>query len=157
MSEDQIDDILKSLEDVTVNYNLMITEDEEDYRYLIEHGFKQVGFSGTINSTKNGQDLLDYLKYENNYAKASHPLPDFILLDMRMPKLDGRQTLLQIKGDEKLRKIPVIIFTANQIEGEDREMIGLGAEDYIRKPNSSQELKPTFKAILNHWLKVISD
>jgi len=158
LPERAIDDALKSLENVTADYCLMITEDEEDYRFLIEFGFKQIGFSGKIISTVNGQDLMDYLLKRSKYQdQTNHPLPDFILLDMRMPKKDGRQVLIEMKEHDSLKEIPVIVFTANQIEGEREEMLSLGALDYLLKPNSTGQLKITFKAILNHWIKVISE
>ena len=158
MSDSVIDEALNSLKDVTVNYCLMITEDEEDYRFLIELGFKQIGFSGQIVSTSNGEELMDYLLRQKSYKnEAENPTPDFILLDMRMPKKDGRQVLKEIKSNDELKNIPVIVFTANQIEGEEEELKEMGALDYVVKPSSTAELKNTFKTILDHWLEVVSE
>lgn len=158
MSEKSIEEALETLKDVTVNYCLMITEDEEDYRFLIELGFKQIGFSGQIVSTSNGEDLMDYLLRQKSYKdEVKNPTPDFILLDMRMPKKDGRQVLKEIKSNDKLKHIPVIVFTANQIEGEAEELKAMGALDFVVKPSSTVELKNTFKTILDHWLEVVSE
>lgn len=157
MSESTIEEALESLKDVTVNYCLMITEDEEDYRFLIELGFKQIGFTGQIVSTANGEDLMNYLLRKKSYKdETKNPRPDFILLDMRMPKKDGRQVLQEIKASDELKHIPVIVFTANQIDGEAEELKAMGALDYVVKPRSTAELKNTFKTILDHWLEVVA-
>ena len=156
-SDNSIYEALESLSDINVNYCLMITEDEEDYRFLIELGFKQIGFSGKIVTTSNGEELMNYLLRQKSYKEEiRNPTPDFILLDNRMPKKDGRQVLKEIKSNKDLMNIPVIVLTANQIDREADEFKEIGALDYAVKPSSAVELKKTFKSILSHWRQVVS-
>ena len=120
---------------------ILLADDDTDDRFFFEKALKEIPISNTLRTVENGEELMDYL------SKPETNLPDIIFLDISMPRKTGVECLIEIKNDEKLEHIPVIIFTTSFTRGLELEMklsntlFTMGAQDYLRKPSSFEELK----------------
>jgi CheY-like chemotaxis protein len=124
---------------------ILIAEDDADDRFLLQTAFIENGYTDTIDFVENGVDVMNYLRDLNRY-------PSFILLDLNMPKKNGREVLKEIKEHPDLKKIPVIIFTTTKNELEINRCYELGANSYIVKPSSFELLLKIINQIRNYWL-----
>ena len=134
---------------------ILIAEDDADDRFLLKAAFEENGFNDKLHFVENGVEVLDYLNIlsqDNNEAK----MPRFILLDLNMPKKDGREVLKEIKQNSFFKKIPVIIFSTTNNEHEMRRCYELGANSYITKPNSFENLIKTVAAFRSYWIHTTS-
>ncbi len=129
---------------------ILIAEDDADDRFLLQSAFEENGYTDSLLFVENGIELLEYL---NRLDSADNIMaPRFILLDLNMPKKDGREVLREIKQNEQTKQIPVIIFSTTNNEQEMRRCYELGANSYITKPNSFENLIKTVAAIRSHWI-----
>ena len=133
----------------------MIGEDDADDRFLLRTAFEENGYSDTLHFVENGVQLLDYL-YDISEGEIFEQLPHFILLDLNMPKTDGREVLKELKSNPLFKQVPVIIFSTTNNEHEMRRCYELGANSYITKPNSFENLVKTVAAIRTYWIKTSS-
>lgn len=113
---------------------LVVDDDQEDHAILLEY-FKDCGNAKDVMFFRNGQEAIHYLEHLGQDAS----LPKLIVLDLNMPVLNGTQTLLQIKGELRLRHIPVIIFSTSENENEKKKCLSFGAHDYLVKPSTVSE------------------
>ena len=135
------------------NAYILIAEDDMDDRFLLETAFAERGYKEKLTFVENGIELLDYLNaqlarkecYESN-------MPRFILLDLNMPKKDGREALKEIKQDARFKIIPVIVFTTNKNENEIKRCYELGANTYVVKPVGFESLLETIGDIRAYWM-----
>ena len=134
------------------SHHILIGEDDADDRYLIKSAFEENGFTDQLNFVEDGVELLDYI-YSRKKAKPELPLPRFILLDLNMPKKDGREVLKELKQNKDFKKIPIIIFSTTNNENEMRRCYELGANSYITKPNDFESFIKTIAAIRSYWLQ----
>lgn len=123
---------------------ILIAEDDADDRFLLQTAFEENGFKDKLQFVENGVEVMDYLRGPN-------PYPRFILLDLNMPKKDGREVLKELKNSPELKKIPVIVFSTTNNEQEMRRCYELGANSYITKPNSFENLVKTIAVIRGYW------
>lgn len=126
---------------------ILIAEDDADDRFLLQAAFEENGFTDRLQFVGNGVEVLEFL---NGLPDASG-FPRFILLDLNMPKKDGREVLKELKADPELGKIPVVIFSTTNNEQEMRRCYDLGANSYITKPNSFESLLKTVAALRSYW------
>jgi len=131
---------------------ILIAEDDADDRFLLQSAFEENGFNDTLCFLDNGVELIEYL---NNLTATDGEvkIPRFIMLDLNMPKKDGREVLKEIKQNPLLKKIPVIIFSTTNNEQEMRRCYELGANSYITKPNSFENLIKTVAALRCYWIQ----
>jgi len=134
---------------------ILIAEDDADDRFLLQAAFEENGFTDKLHFVENGVEILDYLNSLGNKTGVKK-LPRFILLDLNMPKKDGREVLKEIKQNPELRKIPVVIFSTTNNEQEMRRCYELGANSYITKPNSFESLIKTVAALRSYWMHTTS-
>lgn len=127
---------------------ILIGEDDADDRFLLQAAFEENGFTDRLQFVENGVELLQFLKEQ---AVGGAAFPRFVLLDLNMPKKDGREVLRELKGDQAFRNIPVIIFSTTNNEQEMRRCYELGANSYITKPNSFDSLLRTVSALRSYW------
>ena len=134
---------------------ILIAEDDADDRYLLQTAFSEIGFPGQIDFVENGIEVLTYLDniYESNNMEVK-ALPGFILLDLNMPKKDGREVLKELKQHPIFKKIPVIVFTTTKNENEITRCYDLGANTYIVKPTTFDELLFLVEQIHSYWQNV---
>lgn len=136
---------------------ILIAEDDADDRYLIQTAFSEIGYPEQIDFVENGIELFSYL--DNIYANNNHEekaLPGFILLDLNMPKKDGREVLKELKQHPVFKKIPVIVFTTTKNEIEIRRCYELGANSYVVKPISFDALLKVVENIRSFWFQTAS-
>ena len=116
---------------------ILIAEDDPDDRLLIEHAFKASGLSSTLFFVENGEELLDYLFRREKYAENEpSPRPGCILLDLNMPKKDGREALLEIRQNPAFKDLPIIVLSTSDSDRDRKYCAGFGVADYITKPDS---------------------
>jgi CheY-like chemotaxis protein len=132
---------------------ILIAEDDVDDRMLLQSAFDENNSGFKIEFVGNGCELIDYL----DDLKVEKPLlPRFIIMDLNMPKKDGRETLKEIKQHPLFKKIPVIIFTTTKNENEVNRCYELGANSYIVKPDSFDALRKITETLSSYWLDVAS-
>ena len=131
---------------------ILIAEDDADDRFLLQAAFQENGFSDKLHFVDNGVELMDYLFSIRNEDGMPVVLPKFILLDLNMPKKDGREVLREIKQHPDLKKIPVVIFSTTNNEQEMRRCYELGANSYITKPNSFDHLLKIVANLRGYWM-----
>jgi two-component system response regulator len=128
---------------------ILIAEDDADDRFLLETAFDEGGFTDQIVFVENGVELLDYLN--GQLTVVAPKFPAFILLDLNMPKKDGREALKEIKQNPFFRKIPVVVFTTTRHEKDISRCYELGANSYIVKPVSFDDLVRVVAVFRNYW------
>ena len=129
---------------------IIIAEDDADDRYLMKTALQESGITGVVEYVENGVELISYLESLNKEDGVVN-YPKFILLDLNMPKMDGREVLKKMKTHEEFRKIPVIIFSTTKNQMEVNRCYDLGANSYIVKPVSYDTLVTTVKEIWSYW------
>ncbi len=114
---------------------ILVVEDEEDHSRLILQALNEAGhIMNSVFLVENGQDAIDYLKKEGAFKDSSHSMPSLILLDVEMPMKNGFEVLNEIKADEDLKNIPVVMLTTSSTSEDLVRAISLGVNDYIVKP-----------------------
>jgi len=131
---------------------ILIAEDDADDRFLLQAAFQENGFSDQLHFVDNGVELMEYLSSIKKEGDTPCVLPKFILLDLNMPKKDGREVLKEIKQHPDLKKIPVVIFSTTNNEQEMRRCYELGANSYITKPNSFEHLLKIVANLRGYWM-----
>lgn len=136
---------------------ILIAEDDADDRYLLQTAFTEIGYPEQIDFVENGIEVLNYL--DNIYASSNleiKALPGFILLDLNMPKKDGREVLKELKQHPVFKKIPVIVFTTTKNEIEIKRCYELGANSYVVKPITFDALLKVVENIRSFWFQTAS-
>ena len=133
---------------------IFLVEDNRGDIRLIEEALKDSQVSHQIVSVRNGMDAMAYLRQEGEYADA--PRPDIILLDLNLPKKDGREVLAEIKSDPKLKRIPVVVLTTSRNDDDIRQSYDLHVNCYITKSRNLSELFKIVKGIEEFWLSTVS-
>jgi CheY-like chemotaxis protein len=134
---------------------ILIAEDDADDRFLLQAAFEENGFTDKLQFVENGVEVVEYLQSINT-DKSEKRFPRFILLDLNMPKKDGREVLRELKQHPDFKKIPVVIFSTTNNEQEMRRCYELGANSYITKPNSFESLLKTVAALRSYWMHTSS-
>jgi CheY-like chemotaxis protein len=133
---------------------LMADDDEED-RDLARDALEGTRLGDRMEFVTDGQDLIDYLRHQGPYADAATPRPSIILLDLNMPRKDGREALAELKADESLRQIPVVILTTSSDEVDVQNAYDLGASSYITKPVTHGKLVDVMQTVARYWSEVV--
>jgi len=135
---------------------ILIAEDDDDSYFLIEEAFRESRLINHIHRVVDGEELMDYLMGRGKYQDLSVSIkPGLILLDLNMPRKDGREVLKELKEHPELRKIPVIVMTASKAEEDIAKSYDLGASSYIRKPVSFVELVEVMNIFKRYWLEIV--
>lgn len=136
---------------------ILIAEDDADDRYLLQTAFTEIGYPEQIDFVENGIEVLNYLDniYTSNDIEIK-ALPGFILLDLNMPKKDGREVLKELKQHPVFKKIPVIVFTTTKNEIEIKRCYELGANSYVVKPITFDALLKVVENIRSFWFQTAS-
>jgi two-component system, response regulator len=144
-----------SIENHTNSLTILMAEDDADDSLLLAETLKTLGCEGKLRLVRDGVELMDYLNRRGRFADPElSPLPALLLLDLNMPRKDGRQALREIKADPCLEKIRVVIWTTSDLQ-EDRVLCEeAGADDYVTKPNSYEEWMEEVKALCRRLLQV---
>jgi two-component system response regulator len=132
---------------------ILLVEDNPGDIRLMRESFKDAKVRNNINHVGDGIAALAYLRREGPYARA--PRPDIILLDLNLPKKDGRQVLAEIKSDDDLKRIPVVILTTSRAEEDIVKSYDLHANCYISKPVDLEQFMHVVRSIENFWFTIV--
>jgi CheY-like chemotaxis protein len=135
---------------------ILIAEDDPDDRLLTMEALKQERLANDLRFVGDGEELMDYLRHQGAYADhLKSPRPGLILLDLNMPRKDGREALAEIKADPHLRTIPVVILTTSKAEEDILRSYNGGANSYITKPVTIEGLAQVIKIIGQYWFEIV--
>jgi CheY-like chemotaxis protein len=138
--------------------HILVAEDDPTDAYFFQRAFKRAGLPVTLHFVRDGQEVLDYLQGEGQFAdRAAHPLPQLVLLDLKMPRLDGFEVLEWVRKQPRFTGLQVVIFSGS---GESRDInraYGLGANWYLVKPHSMEELTALVGRFKKFWLQGDAD
>ena len=132
---------------------ILMTDDDSDDRMMALLAFKKLNAAHSIDFVTNGQELIDYLNLRIN---SGGDLPDLILLDLNMPKKNGREVLQELKQHPVFKSIPVVVYTTTKNEMEIRRCYELGANTYIVKPARFEALLKVVEDVRNYWFGTAS-
>ena len=137
-------------------FAILIAEDDEDDYLLTLEALKEAGVDNEVHWVKDGDEVMEFLTSRMTGAKGTpSELPGLILLDLNMPKKDGREALAEIKSNPKFRKIPVIVMTTSSAETDITKSYDLGVNSFIQKPVRFNELVEMAKVLFNYWIKTV--
>lgn len=135
---------------------ILMAEDDSDDRLLAQDALKECGMLMDLRFVEDGVQLMDYLRRKNKYGQGgSAPRPSLIILDLNMPRKDGREALKEIKSDPGLRKIPVVVLTTSTADTDISKVYELGANSFISKPVAFNSLVSVMKTLGEYWFQVV--
>lgn len=134
---------------------ILVAEDDADDKMLLQYAMEENKVTNPITYVSNGQELIDLLA-ENTGKDGIHNINAIILLDLNMPKMDGREALKRIKEHETWRNIPVVVFSTSTSEIDINASYVLGASSYIAKPSGFQNMVEVVKDFKSYWFKNVS-
>jgi CheY-like chemotaxis protein len=135
---------------------ILMADDDEDDRLLTADALRESKVANELKTVGDGEQLMDYLHHRGKYAPpASSPRPGLVLLDLNMPRKDGREALREMKADPALRSIPVVILTTSQTEYEIERAYDLGANSFIAKPVTFDGLVEALRVATEYWLQIV--
>jgi CheY-like chemotaxis protein len=135
---------------------LLCAEDDADYRLLTRRALKASRLENDVRFVEDGVELMDYLHRRGKYSEpGTAPTPGLILLDLNLPRKDGREALEEIKRDPDLRRIPVVILTTSSAEEDVMKTYSLGASSYIRKPVNMTGLVDIMSTLGHYWFDIV--
>ena len=145
----------RSMQRLINEIGILMADDDPDDRLMAREAFEEARLLNAIAFVEDGQELLDYLKKRGKHQTRKGNLPGLILLDLNMPRKDGRQALEEIKSDPDLKQIPVVILTTSKAEEDIVKSYKLGASGYITKPVSFEGLVEIIKALRVYWFEIV--
>jgi CheY-like chemotaxis protein len=133
--------------------DILLVEDSPGDVRLAQEALKEAKVRNNLYTVTDGVEAMDFLRQEGNYADAERP--DLILLDLNLPKKDGREVLAEIKSDDDLKRIPVVILTVSKAEEDILKSYNLHANCYITKPIDLDQFMKVVKSIEEFWLTIV--
>ncbi len=135
---------------------ILIADDDPDDRELTRDALKECRLANDVHFVHDGEELMDYLTRKGAYEQlAGTPLPGLILLDLNMPRKDGREALKEIKADPVLRRIPIVVLTTSKAEEDILRTYDLGVNSYVTKPVTFDSLVDTIKILGRYWFEIV--
>lgn len=135
---------------------ILMADDDADDRMLAKEALEESRVINDLRFVEDGEALMDYLCRRGKYAdEDASPRPGLILLDLNMPKKDGREALKEIKDDPELRRIPIVVMTTSQAEEDIFRSYDLGASSFITKPVTFDRLVELMKTLGNYWVEFV--
>ncbi|KAA9345957.1 response regulator [Adhaeribacter soli] len=135
---------------------ILIADDDAEDRMLVKDALDEGRLKNDIHFVENGEELIDYLHNRGRFAdKEKFPTPGLILLDLNMPKKDGREALKEIKNDPHLRLIPVVVLTTSKAEEDILRTYDMGVSSFITKPVTFTALVDVMKTLSKYWFEIV--
>ena len=135
---------------------ILMADDDEDDRLLTEDAFREYRVGNVLMFVEDGEELMDYLYRRGKFTDPkSSPRPGLILLDLNMPRKDGREALEEIKSDPGLRSIPVVVLTTSKAEEDIVRSYDLGVNSFITKPVTFEGLVEVVKTLGKYWIEIV--
>ncbi|MBW4452852.1 MAG: response regulator [Nostoc indistinguendum CM1-VF10] len=132
---------------------VLLVEDNPGDAQLTRIALEESKISIHLNVVEDGVEAMAFLRKQEKYVKAAHP--DIVLLDLNLPRKDGREVLAEIKGDENLKRIPVVVLTTSQAEEDILKAYNLCANCYITKPVDFDQFVKIVQSIENFWFAIV--
>lgn len=134
--------------------HVLVADDDSNDFLLIQLAFQKAGLQVMLSHVLNGQLAVDFLTAGGQFkSRAGKPLPDLLLLDLKMPLMDGFDVLTFVKNDPSLKSLPVIVLSASQIQEDIARALGLGAGEFLTKPADFSELVDMAQSLFSQWLR----
>jgi CheY-like chemotaxis protein len=141
---------------VTAKKIILMADDDADDRLLAGDALEESRTDSDLRCVENGEELMDYLLRRGKYVEpASAPRPNLILLDLNMPRKDGREALREIKIHPDLRRIPVVVLTTSNADTDISSLYDLGANSFISKPFQFEALVRVMRVIDQYWFQSV--
>lgn len=135
---------------------ILIAEDDPEDRMLTADALDENSIHQGFHFVEDGEELMDYLYNRGPYAnKSQYPRPELILLDLNMPRKDGREALQEIKRDPKLRRIPIVVLTTSKADEDVIRSYNLGVNSFITKPVSYNDLVEVIATLNKYWFQIV--
>jgi len=135
---------------------ILMADDDEDDRMMTREALEEAKLANDIRFVVDGEELLDYLYRRGDYADPEKaPRPGLILLDLNMPRKDGREALREIKADPDLRQIPIVVLTTSKVEEDIYRSYDLGVNSFITKPVSFEGLVFVITTLAQYWFQIV--
>ncbi len=135
---------------------ILMAEDDADDRLLVKDALSECGLADNLRFVEDGEDLMDYLLRRGKHAGVeASPRPGLILLDLNMPRKDGREVLREIRAHPELRRIPVIAFTTSKADTDISSLYDLGANSFICKPVAFEALVNVMTTLSRYWFGIV--
>ena len=132
---------------------ILMVDDDEDDCLMVRDALAELAMDSDFRTVEDGEELMNYLHRRGRYSDAARP--DLILLDLNMPRKDGREALEEIKADNELRSIPVVVLTTSDSDTDIMRCYDLGGNAYVRKPATFDALVEMMRAICTYWFQVV--
>jgi CheY-like chemotaxis protein len=135
---------------------ILMAEDDADDRLLVQDAFAECGTRDRVRFVADGEELVDYLLRRGKYEQAAtSPRPDLILLDLNMPRKDGREVLKEVRANHELRCLPIVVFTTSRADKDIERSYELGANSFVTKPAAFDDLVATVTRITGYWFGIV--
>ena len=144
-----------SLSDARAPFTILLADDDEEDRELARDALQESRLANEMKFVCDGQDLLDYLRHSGRWSEMESPRPGIILLDLNMPKKDGREALQEIKADDSLRRIPIVVLTTSKDEADVLATYDLGVSSFITKPVTFAGLVDVMRTWTQYWFEIV--
>ena len=136
---------------------IVVADDDADDRMMIRDAFIESKLGNPVDFVEDGVELMQYLRREGKFENmANQPFPGFILLDLNMPRKDGRTALKEIKESAELHRIPIVILTTSKAEEDILKTYNLGVNSFICKPVSFDKLVDIVKTVGHYWIEIVA-
>jgi CheY-like chemotaxis protein len=144
------------MEGSTKPITILLADDDADDRMLTRDALAENRVANDLRFVEDGEELLDYLRRRGKHASPQDsPRPGLILLDLNMPRKDGREALREIKSDPSLRSIPIVVLTTSEAEEDIYRTYDLGVNSFITKPVTFDRLVAVMKGLGRYWLEIV--
>ena len=135
---------------------ILLADDDPDDRKLTHDAFMENRLANEFHAVEDGEELMDYLHRRGKYQNLrDEPLPGLILLDLNMPRKDGREALKEIKADPELRRIPIVVLTTSKADEDILRSYDLGVNSYVTKPVTFKSLVELIRVLGRYWFEVV--
>lgn len=134
---------------------ILMADDDADDRLLCQQALEESRVLNDLYFVEDGEQLMDYLNRRGKYASIDAPRPGLILLDLNMPRKDGREALREIKANPDLRRIPIVVMTTSQAEEDIFRSYDLGANSFVTKPVTFDRLVDLMRALGHFWVEFV--
>jgi CheY-like chemotaxis protein len=135
---------------------ILMADDDPDDRLLAAEAMRESRVANDLRFVEDGEQLLDYLRRRGRWVDpADSPRPGVVLLDLNMPRMDGREALAAIKADPELRRIPIVVLTTSRAEADVLRSYDLGANSFITKPVTFGGLVDAMRVLGRYWVEIV--
>ena len=146
------------MNDMSDSGHILVAEDDPTDAYFFQRAFKRAGIPVSLHFVRDGQEVIDYIQGEGQFAdRAAHPLPQLVLLDLKMPRLDGFEVLEWVRNQPGFNSMQIVIFSSSGEPKDINRAYGLGANWYLVKPHSMGELTELVGRFKKFWLEGSND